>query len=230
MCQALDLAVYGLHVLEQKAYWAEQAVVKAAKNMLVVHSLSFETHLTSTPLDSTVSLGADVSIFGSRGQFKLEFNLADPLKNVHKLADTALEFFKKLFSPRPSKDVYDKPAEESDFEFSGVCARKNTSVEISKTKDLLLANRKTDKETGWFNGRLIDWLTDWLNHCMTYGLTEWLISWLTDFLTDFLTDRLPDGRFIRHLTDRRLTGRPNDWNKFAGWEILVCGSDWQRDN
>ena len=124
MCQALDLAVYGLHVLEQKAYWAEQAVVKAAKNMLVVHSLSFETHLTSTPLDSTVSLGADVSIFGSRGQFKLEFNLADPLKNVHKLADTALEFFKKLFSPRPSKDVYDMPAEESDFEFSGVCARK----------------------------------------------------------------------------------------------------------
>ncbi|CAH3136107.1 unnamed protein product [Pocillopora meandrina] len=132
MCQALDLAVYGLHVLEQKAYWAEQAVVKAAKNMLVVHSLSFETHLTSSPLDSTVSLGADVSIFGSRGQFKLEFNLADPLKNVHKLADTALEFFKKLFSPRPSKDVYDKPAEESDFEFSG-----EFRIQMNGTKDCL---------------------------------------------------------------------------------------------
>lgn len=121
MCKALDLAHHGLFLLEKGAYWAERAVMAAANNILVIHKLSFETHLAAAPLKNTVSLGADVSIFGSRGQFKLDFNLADPLKNVHQLADTALAFFKKLFTPRFSKTVYDKPSEESDFEFSGVC-------------------------------------------------------------------------------------------------------------
>ena len=121
MCKVLDLAHHGLFLLEKGAYWAERAVMAAANNILVIHKLSFETHLAAAPLENTVSLGADVSIFGSRGQFKLDFNLADPLKNVHQLADTALTFFKKLFTPRFSKTVYDKPSEESDFEFSGVC-------------------------------------------------------------------------------------------------------------
>ena len=123
MCKGLDLAHHGLFLLEKGASWAERAVMAAANNIFVIHKLSFETHLTAAPLENTVSLGADVSIFGSRGQFKLDFNLADPLKNVHQLADTALSFFKKLFTPRFSKTVYDKPSEESDFEFSGVCDR-----------------------------------------------------------------------------------------------------------
>lgn len=120
MCKSLDLAHHGLYMLEKGAYWAERAVMAAAKNILIIHKLSFETHIAAAPLDSTIALGADISIFGSRGQFKLDFNLADPLKNVHKLADTALQFFKKLFAPRFSKTVYDQPSEESDFEFSGL--------------------------------------------------------------------------------------------------------------
>ena len=120
MCKSLDLAHLGLRALEKGASWAEQAVVGAAKNMLIIHKLSFETHITAKPLDSSVALGADVTIFGSRVQLKLDFNLADPLKNVHKLADTALQYFKKLFSPRFSKTIYDQPSEETDFEFSGV--------------------------------------------------------------------------------------------------------------
>ena len=122
MCKSLDLAHHGLFILEKGAYWAERAVLAAASNVLIIHKLSFETHISATPLDSTVALGADISIFGSRGQFQLDFNLADPLKNIHKLADTALQFFKKLFTPRFSKTIYDEPSEESDFEFSGQCA------------------------------------------------------------------------------------------------------------
>ena len=122
MCKTLDLAYHGLYLLEKTTYWAERAVLAVAKNILVIHKLSFETHITASPLDSSVTLGVDISIFGSRGQFKLEFNFADPLKNVHKLADAALAFFKKLFSPRFSKAVYDKPSEEADYEFSGMYA------------------------------------------------------------------------------------------------------------
>ena len=123
MCNGLDLAHHASFLLEKGAYWAERAVMAVANNIFVIHKLSFETHLAAAPLENTVSLGADVSIFGSRGQFKLDFNLADPLKNVHPLADTALVFFQKLFTPRSSKTVSDKPSEESDFEFSGVCDR-----------------------------------------------------------------------------------------------------------
>lgn len=96
-------------------------MLAAAKNILIIHKLSFETHITASPIDSSVVLGADITVFGSRGQFKLDFNLADPLKNIHKLADTALVFFKKLFSPRFSKAIYDKPSEEADYEVSGLC-------------------------------------------------------------------------------------------------------------
>ena len=120
MCKTLDLAHHGLHVLEKSTYWAERAVLAAADNILIIHKLSFETRITATPLGSSVSLGADVSIFGSRGQFKLDFNLADPLKNVHKLADAALAYFKTLFSPRFSKTIYDEPSEEADYEFAGM--------------------------------------------------------------------------------------------------------------
>lgn len=128
MCKALDVAHFGLYLLENSTYWAERAVLAAAKNILVVHKLSFQTHLTASPLQSSVSLGADISIFGSRGQFSLEFNLADPLKNVHKLADAALSYFKKLFSPRFSKEIYDKPSEKADYEFSGRHTRRKYQI------------------------------------------------------------------------------------------------------
>lgn len=120
MCKTLDLAHHSLYLLEKSTYWTERAVLAAAKNILIIHKLSFETHITASPIDSSVVLGADITIFGSRGQFKLDFNLADPLKNVHKLADTALVFFKKLFSPRFSNTIYDEPSEEADYEVSGL--------------------------------------------------------------------------------------------------------------
>ena len=128
MCKTLDLAHHGLYLLEKSTYWAERAVLAAASNILIIHKLSFETHITASPINSSVVLGADVSIFGSRGQFKLDFNLADPLKNVHKLADTALVFFKNLFSPRFSKTIYDKPSEEADYEFSGLYTMRNPGL------------------------------------------------------------------------------------------------------
>ena len=120
MCKTLDVAHHSLYLLEKSTYWAERAVLAAAKNILIIHKLSFETHITASPIDSSVVLGADITVFGSRGQFKLDFNLADLLKNVHKLADTALVFFKKLFSPRFSKTIYDGPSEEADYEVSGL--------------------------------------------------------------------------------------------------------------
>lgn len=130
MCKALDVAHHGLHLLEKTTYWAERAILATAKNIFVIHKLSFQTHLTASPLQSSVSLGADISIFGSRGEFNLEFNLADPLKNIHKLADTALAFFKKLFSPRFSKEIYDKPSEKADYEFSGRRTRLKYQISI----------------------------------------------------------------------------------------------------
>ncbi|XP_074608868.1 uncharacterized protein LOC141863292 [Acropora palmata] len=129
MCKALDVAHHGLHLLEKTTYWAERAILATAKNIFVIHKLSFQTHLTASPLQSSVSLGADISIFGSRGEFTLEFNLADPLKNIHKLADTALAFFKKLFSPRFSKEIYDKPSEKTDYEFSAEFRVQNNGSE-----------------------------------------------------------------------------------------------------
>lgn len=128
MCKTLDIAHHGLYLLEKSAYWAERAILAAAKNILTIHKLSFETHIAAKPLDSSVALGADISIFGSRGTFKLDFNLADPLKNVHKLADAALAYFKKLFSPRFSKTIYDEPSEEADYEFSGLYFMFNTRL------------------------------------------------------------------------------------------------------
>ena len=115
MCKTLDLAQHSLYLLEERTYWAERAVLAAAKNILIIHKLSFETHITASPIDFSVVLRADITVFGSRGQFKLDFNLADLLKNVHKLADTTLVFFKKLFSPLFSKTIYDEPSEEADY-------------------------------------------------------------------------------------------------------------------
>ena len=113
------MAHHALYLMENESYWAERALSSGIQDIFIIHKLTFQTELTSEPIKSSVAAIADVTLLGSRLQLSLGLNFADPLTNVQKLANAAIEHFKKLFTPRFSKTFYDKPSAESDVELSG---------------------------------------------------------------------------------------------------------------
>lgn len=117
-CKLLDLAHTALWKLENSTYWAERAAQFVSNNLLVIHRLSFETHLSPT-LSSTVGVSADVSVFGTRMQFSLDMNLKKLVDNAKKLADTAVQYLKKRLKARLTKAIYDTPSENNDVAISG---------------------------------------------------------------------------------------------------------------
>lgn len=88
------------------------------KNLLVIHRLGFETHL-SPALSSSVGVSADVSVFGTRMQFSLDMNLKNLVDNAKKLADKAISYLKKRLTARITKAMYDTPSESNDVAISG---------------------------------------------------------------------------------------------------------------
>ena len=118
-CKLLDVAHQALWKLENSTYWAERAAQFVGANLLVIHQLSFETHLSPT-LDSTVGVSADVSVFGTRMQFSLDMNLKKLVDNAKKLADKAVQYLKKRLTARLTKAIYDSPSESNDVALTGM--------------------------------------------------------------------------------------------------------------
>ena len=117
-CKLLDVAHYALWKLENSTYWAERAAQFVGDNLLIIHKLSFETHL-SPALGPNVAVSADVSVFGTRMQFSLDMNLKNLVDDAKKLADTAIQRLKKRLTARLTKPIYDTPSESNDHAISG---------------------------------------------------------------------------------------------------------------